>query len=112
LGIGEVHYPTGVGAAFYYHANLIGSTRFRTESTPLKVGAALYTAFGEVFSGASYRYGYAGAHGYQADVDSGSPGDFPFMHVGARYYDPVIGRFLQRDPIGIEGGLNVYEYVR
>ncbi len=35
---------------------------------------------------------------------------FPFMHTGARYYDPSTGRFLQRDPIGISGGLNVYAY--
>jgi len=32
------------------------------------------------------------------------------MHVGARYYDPATGRFLQRDPIGVQGGLNVYQY--
>jgi uncharacterized protein RhaS with RHS repeats len=35
----------------------------------------------------------------------------PFLHVGHRYYDPSSGRFLQRDPIGIRGGSNVYEYV-
>lgn len=34
----------------------------------------------------------------------------PFLHVGWRYYDPSTGRFLQRDPIGIDGGLNVYQY--
>ncbi|MBU0641143.1 MAG: RHS repeat-associated core domain-containing protein, partial [Planctomycetes bacterium] len=32
------------------------------------------------------------------------------QHVGHRWYEPAIGRFVQRDPIGIEGGLNVYAY--
>jgi RHS repeat-associated protein len=54
---------------------------------------------------ANPRYGYAGAWGYQ------SQNEFPFLHIGARYYDPATGRFLQRDPIGIVGALNVYEYV-
>ncbi|MBX6315409.1 MAG: HNH endonuclease, partial [Isosphaeraceae bacterium] len=27
-----------------------------------------------------------------------------------RYYDPILGRFLQPDPLGIEGGLNLYAY--
>jgi len=30
----------------------------------------------------------------------------------ARYYDPILKRFLSEDPIGIEGGLNLYAYVR
>ena len=32
------------------------------------------------------------------------------QHVGWRWYQPDTGRFTQRDPIGIRGGLNVYEY--
>ena len=60
------------------------------------------------------RYGYAGAWGYEGGPSlwgsaSSDPG---FLHVGARWYDPAMGRFLQRDPIGILGGLNVYAYVR
>jgi RHS repeat-associated protein len=32
------------------------------------------------------------------------------LHVGARWYDPAIGRFVQRDPLGISSGLNTYAY--
>ena len=29
----------------------------------------------------------------------------------ARWYDPIIGRWLSKDPIGISGGLNQYVFV-
>jgi RHS repeat-associated protein len=30
----------------------------------------------------------------------------------ARYYDPLLKRFIAEDPIGTEGGINLYAYVR
>ena len=101
---------SGLPVTDYYHGDMIGTTRLMTDPSGLPIEPAVYTAFGERISGSMNgpedRYGYAGAWGYQ------SHDEFPFLHVGARYYDPETGRFLQRDPIGIGGGLNVYVYAR
>jgi RHS repeat-associated protein len=32
------------------------------------------------------------------------------VYYGYRFYDPALGRWLNRDPIGELGGLNLYEY--
>ena len=125
-GMGKVEPWASMGAASasYYSTDMLGSTRYMT--TPddgqkerggatgggLPTEGATFTAFGERIGGTNHRYGYAGAHGYRAQDTAEDPGSdpVPFLHVGHRYYDPAIGRFLQRDPIGIAGGLNVYAY--
>ena len=62
------------------------------------------------------RYEYAGGYGYESGllVLAGSnPRLSPvtLQHLGQRWYQPDVGRFVQRDPIGSGGGVNVYEYV-
>jgi RHS repeat-associated protein len=39
------------------------------------------------------------------DVETG------LLYYGHRYYDPVVGRWPSRDPIGERGGLNLYGFV-
>ncbi|MGE0480048.1 MAG: RHS repeat-associated core domain-containing protein [Phycisphaerae bacterium] len=130
-GLGEQ--TVSNGASRYYHADLVGSTSLLTDDAgdPPAAGpqTLYYTAFGEavIYDGGesewkvattqpagSPRYQYAGAHGYEADllILEGKPGTRPIMlkHVGARWYQPDIGRFVQRDPIGLMGGLNLYLY--
>ena len=58
---------------------------------------------------------YAGGWQYESDLlylygtDPTLP-PITLQHVGHRWYQPEIGRFVQRDPIGLGGGLNVYVY--
>ncbi|MBE7455214.1 MAG: RHS repeat-associated core domain-containing protein [Planctomycetia bacterium] len=110
-GLGENGTPGSSTGLRYAHSDPLGTLRSHTDASCAASASFAYTAFGErVDGGAFQRHSYAGAWGYQAgDFPSGNPA--AFLHVGMRWYDPAIGRFLQRDPIGIQGGLNAYAYV-
>lgn len=98
-------------AASYLHSDLLGTLRKTTGATGSEADSDTFTAFGERVAGTADRHGFAGAWGYQSTVDSATGQEvFPYQHLGARYYDPASGRFLQRDPIGVRGGENVYGY--
>ena len=47
-------------------------------------------------------YAYTGA-GIDAETNG-------LYDLRARMYSPVLGRFLQADPIGTQGGMNLYAY--
>ncbi|MGB0991496.1 MAG: RHS repeat domain-containing protein [Akkermansiaceae bacterium] len=73
-----------------------------------------YTAFGQsrvmaadYSAKASSQYDWQMRfHGETRDHETG------YYNYGYRYYDTVVGRFINRDPIGERGGLNVYAFVR
>jgi RHS repeat-associated protein len=50
-------------------------------------------------------YGYKGQWGYYTDMKTG------LLLLAHRYFDPAMGRFLTRDPIGFNGRINLYAYV-
>ena len=71
------------------------------------VASADYGAYGAVrrTSGSMPAYGYVGMYGVERDAATG------LLFMRARYYSPMIGRFISRDPIGLSGGdVNWYRY--
>ncbi len=65
-----------------------------------------YDAWGQLVSGSNPTpYGYKAQWGCYTDTETG------LLLLTYRYLDPVTGRFLTRDPIGMEGGVNLYGYV-
>jgi len=92
----------------YFHGDWLGSTRYLTDSA----GNASPTAYRfDAYGNRSAQAGpdttalkFAGRHGYQSDGPAG------LQLLGARYYDPNVGRFINPDPIGFAGGMNLYAY--
>lgn len=92
----------------FHHFDKTGNTLALTDTTGQVVGAFAYDAYGKVVArsgSARTPFTYVGAYG----VMEGAENLFFMRH---RYYDAVTGRFIQRDPIGFEGGQsNLYMYV-
>ncbi|MCK4660943.1 MAG: RHS repeat-associated core domain-containing protein [Phycisphaerae bacterium] len=107
---GEWQTDVQAATTSFFHTNMLGTMWLLSDNlgTAIPDASRLYTAYGVPIAGPTSpttRYGYAGAWGYQEHED------LSILHVGARHYAPSTGRFLQRDPIGISGGLSVYAYV-
>ncbi|HJX92523.1 MAG TPA: RHS repeat-associated core domain-containing protein [Pyrinomonadaceae bacterium] len=89
--------------ASYFLADHLGTTREMADPGGSVTSTFSYDSFGKVTSpSASTRYTYTGR---EADVDAN------LMYYRARWYDPLGGRFISEDPIGLKGGLNFFSYV-
>jgi len=98
----------GPGTVYHPHQDRLGSIVVVTRSGG--PDRALYDPYGRLVAAFStitndtfaVPYGYAGAR-WEATAG--------LYQMGARWYDPELGRFLEQDPIGEAGGLNLYTYV-
>jgi RHS repeat-associated protein len=91
----------------YYHYDITGSTVALSNAQGTLIGRVFYTPYGEITKreGAmDTRFLFCGAYGVQTDASG-------LVHMRARYYHPHLCRFISEDPIGFEGGVNVYAYV-
>ncbi len=103
IGMDEVLIQvTSAGVKTYYHGDHQGSIIAITNNTGAVTNRYKYSPFGESPSMTGTTHGYTGQ---RFDSESG------LYYYKNRYYSPKLGRFLQPDPIGLLGGLNLYTYV-
>lgn len=90
---------------YYYHTDHLGTPRVLTNSSGAVAWKAAYGPFGAVnitVAGIENNLRFPGQY---YDTETG------LHYNGNRYYDPKTGRYITPDPIGLEGGINLYPYV-
>jgi RHS repeat-associated protein len=107
-GIGGILHESplpGGGGGGYYHADANGNIVAATSSSGTVVAAYQYTPFGRVIARTGdleLRYQFSSK---EYDAQAG------LNYFGYRSYNPALGRWLHRDPIGVRGGENLYGFV-
>ncbi|MDY2566705.1 RHS repeat-associated core domain-containing protein, partial [Pseudomonas syringae] len=90
---------------YYFHTDQIGTPLEMTDAEGQIVWQAKYRPWGAieklVVNEVEQNLRFQGQY---FDVETG-------LHYNTfRYYDPEIGRFITQDPIGLAGGVNLYQY--
>jgi len=104
-GIDEPIAMSRGGATYFYHQDGLGTVTELTDGTGAVAQSYAYDAYGTIIQQTGTvenPYTYTGR---EFDAESG------LYYYRARHYDPRTGRFLQKDPIGLAGGINPYTYV-
>jgi len=88
---------------FYYHYDGLGSVVALSNNSGVIAEQYHYDIFGtpDTTSSVGNRFMFTGRE-YDTETS--------LYYYRARYYKPSIGRFLQTDPIGYSGGINLYAY--
>ena len=89
----------------YVHADHLGSPQKMTDANQTIVWDAVYTPFGQVHSITGTATNNQRFPGQYADAETG------YSYNYFRDYDPTTGRYVQSDPVGLDGGLNTYGYL-
>jgi RHS repeat-associated protein len=105
-GAGLVAKVTPQNQYYFYHYDGLGSTIAITDNTGQVVNSYCYSPEGLVGAQETINnpFTYVGRFGVMAEGTG-------LYYMRARYYDPEVGRFINKDPIGYAGGMNLYGYV-
>ncbi|MSR64560.1 MAG: hypothetical protein EXS18_02125 [Verrucomicrobiae bacterium] len=107
-GIGSILYSdrsAASGPVEYFTCDALGSTVALTLYDGSVHATDLYEAFGNIASSTGSSDNNRLSHTKERDFNIG------LDNHGERYFDPEIGRYISRDPIGYGDGMNVYLYV-
>jgi len=96
---------TSTGSVFYQF-DPQGSVAQRLDANQNVLITFVFDAYGAQLAGGNTGepWGYGAQVGYYTDAETG------VVLCTRRYYDPIAGRWLSRDPIGYDGGINLYAY--
>ncbi|MGO9917226.1 MAG: Ig-like domain repeat protein, partial [Isosphaeraceae bacterium] len=109
------HYNYGFGLvsqvntsenSYFYNFSAIGNTSELTNASGVVVNSYTYDPFGVPLGkteAVANPFQYVGEYGV---MNEGNGLEF----MGVRSYEAAVGRFVQPDPIGIDGGINLYKY--
>ncbi len=97
------------GAMFWFITDALSTVRDVVNSSGTVLASYEFDEYGQRIatseSGASSQKTFVGGMSVQDEV-----ADTGLMMMGHRFYAPDLGRFLNRDPIGFAGGMNLFEY--
>lgn len=103
--IAELKLNGSTTTATYLHPDLLGSPRKATSANGDIAWEEHYDPYGQKLNGVGEKIGYTG-HAF--DAESG------LTYMQARFYDPLVGRFLSEDPVHFEDSdmrtFNRYSY--
>ncbi len=92
-------------AVYYFHNDHLGTPQALTNDSQAIAWKAVYTPFGEAATSVATVENPFRFPGQYYDAETG-------LHYNYfRYYNPQTGRYITPDPIGLEGGINLFAYV-
>jgi RHS repeat-associated protein len=102
--------PGGSSEPRFLHGDHFGTPHFVTDLDGTIVWSATYLPFGESTVDQD-----PDGDGVDYTLNNRFPGQYFDGETGLHYnylrnYDPTIGRYMEADPIGLEGGVNMFAY--
>ena len=91
----------------YYHADGNGNITYLVNSSQALAASYRYDPYGNTIS-SSGTLASANVYRFSSKEIHANSGMY---YYGARFYDPNLQRWLNRDPVGEAGGINLYSFV-